>query len=96
MTDTQHRVRWFVYTGGTVDGKPERIPRQASMRGQWGYDAVCSCGWDSRTGGGVRRYVTVLVEDHKRESRPEPVALSRPADPFAGLPNASDEWNTDL
>jgi hypothetical protein len=35
------------------------------MRGTWGYDATCSCGWDSRTGGALRRYVADLVADHK-------------------------------
>lgn len=56
----RHRIRWFVYAA-----PQQRIPHVATMRGQWGYDAVCSCGWDSRTGGGLRRYVTELVEDHK-------------------------------
>ena len=39
------------------------------MRGQWDYDAVCSCGWDSGTGGGLRRYVAEKVADHKAEVR---------------------------
>lgn len=57
-----HRVRWFVYTGR---GR-ERIPRVATMRGWWpGYDVVCSCGWESRTGGGLRRYITEMVSEHK-------------------------------
>jgi hypothetical protein len=59
-TEREHRVRWFVYAGG------ERIPRTATMRGAWGYDAVCSCGWDSRTGGALRRYVADSVWLHKR------------------------------
>lgn len=54
-----HKIRWFV----VLDGK--RLPRQASMRGGWGYDATCSCGWDSRTGGGTKRYITEKVADHK-------------------------------
>lgn len=56
---TDHRVRWFV----VVDG--ERLPRQATMRGTWGYDATCSCGWDSRTGGGTERHVRELVANHR-------------------------------
>ena len=36
------------------------------MRGAWGYDAECSCGYTTKTGGGVRRYVLELMEDHKR------------------------------
>jgi hypothetical protein len=58
-----HRVTWWVYAG------TERTRHTASMRGQWGYDATCSCGWDSRTGGGVRHYVEECVEDHKRDVR---------------------------
>jgi hypothetical protein len=62
-----HTVRWFVYTGGTnPDGTAERIPRTSSMRGSWpGYEAECSCGWKSRTGGGVESWVRELVSEHK-------------------------------
>lgn len=58
-----HRIRWFVYTDSG-----EKIPRTSSMRGAWpGYDAECSCGWSSRTGGGVQSWVEDLVRDHKRD-----------------------------
>ncbi len=56
---TEHKVRWFVYAGG------ERIPRESTMRGTWGYDAVCSCGWDSKTGGAVESCVKRAVAEHK-------------------------------
>ena len=60
MTQAQeHKITWWVYAGA------ERIRRTARMRGTWGYDATCSCGWDSRTGGAVKRYVADKVEDHK-------------------------------
>ena len=55
----EHKITWWVYAGS------ERIRRTAQMRGSWGYDATCSCGWDSRTGGGTKRYVAEKVEDHK-------------------------------
>jgi hypothetical protein len=58
-----HRITWWVYAGD------ERIRYQSTMRGQWGYDATCECGWDSRTGGGVERWVTELVNEHKSEAR---------------------------
>jgi hypothetical protein len=54
-----HRVRWWVYAGG------ERIPRTSTMRGRWDYDATCSCGWDSRSGGGVRSSIERAVADHR-------------------------------
>lgn len=61
-----HKIRWFVYTGEIIDGVRQRIPQVSTMRGFWpGYDVECSCGWATSTGGGVRRYVAELVEDHK-------------------------------
>lgn len=70
---TIHRVRWFVYTGHvTSAGVPERIPRTASMRGSWpGYDAVCSCGWETQTGGAVRSYIKQEISWHKHQSTNE-------------------------
>ena len=60
MTDTvTHKIRWFVWAGG------QKMPRTATMRGLWGYDAECSCGWQSRTGGAVRSYVEGQVRSHK-------------------------------
>lgn len=59
MTQTQPRITWWVYAG------KDRIRRTARMRGLWGYDATCSCGWDSRTGGATRRSVEDLVWAHK-------------------------------
>lgn len=54
-----HKITWWVYAGG------ERIRRTANMRGTWGYDATCTCGWDSRTGGAVKSYVADQVWLHK-------------------------------
>lgn len=61
--NTQHRARWYVWADGAM------IPRKAGMRGFWGYDVKCSCGWESRTGGGTRRYVNEKLEDHRNDSR---------------------------
>lgn len=55
----RHRVSRWVYAGD------QRIRHTAAMRGAWSWDATCSCGWDSRTGGGTRRYVDEKVADHK-------------------------------
>ena len=35
------------------------------MPEQSDYDAVCSCGWDSKTGGAVRSFVQARVNEHK-------------------------------
>lgn len=62
------RIRWWVYTGERdADGRAVRIPRTATMRGRWpGYDAECSCGWESATGGAIRAYIERQVWMHKR------------------------------
>jgi hypothetical protein len=74
MNETENRGRncegratWWVY--GTPGDTTSRIRHSASMRGQWGYDVTCSCGWDSRTGGALRRYVADILDDHRRGLR---------------------------
>lgn len=58
-TDQKVTIKWFVYAGD------EKIPHTSHMRGEWGYDFECSCGYQSRTGGALLRYVRDLVTDHK-------------------------------
>jgi hypothetical protein len=60
-----HKARWFAYAGG------ERIPAQSTMRGTWGWDVVCSCGWETNTGGGVRSYVEDKLWDHRYSAQCE-------------------------
>lgn len=55
----EHKIRWFVKAGD------EFIPREASMRGRWDFEAKCSCGWETHTGGAVRSYIQSRVDDHK-------------------------------
>lgn len=60
MEATTHRIRWFVWAGG------EKLPRESTMRGSWdGWDAECSCGWQSRTGGMIKARVAEAVRRHK-------------------------------
>ena len=59
----EHRATWWVYAGG------QRIRYQKTMRGQWGYDVTCSCGWDSRFGGGVRSAVEEALGDHRYDEQ---------------------------
>lgn len=61
-----HRASWYAY----VDG--QRVPRTSGMRGYRGYDVVCSCGWDSGTGGGLRRYVEDKLWQHRWEAQEIP------------------------
>jgi hypothetical protein len=53
------RIAWWVYVGR------ERIRRTSTMRGRWSYDATCSCGWDTHTGGAVRSYIEREIWTHK-------------------------------
>lgn len=58
-----HTIRWFVFAwNGDVKVK---LPHTANMRGTWGWDASCSCGWGSRTGGATRGSVEREVREHK-------------------------------
>jgi len=58
-TDTKVTIKWFVYAG------EEKIRHNATMRGAWGYDAECSCGWKTVTGGAIKSSVIAEVEFHK-------------------------------
>lgn len=31
----------------------------------WGWDAECSCGWNSRTGGAIQERVREAIADHR-------------------------------
>jgi N6-adenosine-specific RNA methylase IME4 len=61
-TDQTVSVKWFVWAGN------EKVPFESSMRGTWGFDAKCSCGWESRTGGGTRTWLKELVRKHKLQN----------------------------
>lgn len=60
-----HRARWFVYAGD------EKIPHVSTMRGLWGYDAECSCGWKTRTGGAIKRAVEDELFLHRFDAEGE-------------------------
>lgn len=60
-----HKITWWVYAGR------ERIRKTAQMRGPWGHDATCECGWDSHTGGATRGSVERDVWFHKFEAKGE-------------------------
>lgn len=55
----EHKATWFVWAGG------EKMRRTSSMRGMWGYDVTCSCGWESRTGGATERSVREALRRHR-------------------------------
>ena len=53
-------IKWFVWSCD------QKMPRESSMRGTWGYDAECSCGWRTNTGGATRSCIQNEIENHKR------------------------------
>jgi hypothetical protein len=57
--DTKVTIKWFVYAG------EEKIAHNSTMRGTWGYDAECSCGWKTTTGGAIKSCVSEEVKWHK-------------------------------
>jgi len=53
-----HRISWSVWAGG------QKLPHTSTMRGTWGWDATCSCGFQTRTGGATRASVERDVWNH--------------------------------
>jgi hypothetical protein len=61
MTDTNGKapkITWYVWAGG------QRSRHEATMRGSWGWDVECSCGWGSHTGGAIKARVEEARADH--------------------------------
>lgn len=59
-----HRATWFTWSQGV------KMRYQSTMRGgNWGYDVTCSCGWESKTGGALRRYVEGMLLDHRTDEQ---------------------------
>lgn len=59
-----HRIRWFVWAWN-ADGARAKLRHTATMRGTWGWDAECACGWSTNTGGAIKGYVKDQVWLHK-------------------------------
>jgi hypothetical protein len=59
MKLNEHKMKWFVYAGD------KKIRREATMRGSWGYDVECSCGWTTRTGGATLSAIRHEIWLHK-------------------------------
>lgn len=61
MTTEQHRIRWYALEAG------EMVARKGYMtpgNGWTGFDATCSCGWRSATGGAIQARVAELAQRH--------------------------------
>lgn len=59
---TKHSIRWWAY----IDRGRSR--RTSSMKdNEFRWDATCSCGWDSGTGGAAMGEVDKMAQEHKRD-----------------------------
>lgn len=74
-----HRIAWWVWAFGPPGAglAPVKMRHRATMRGTWGWDATCSCGWESRTGGatrgsierlGIARHMWDVADDAGRDA----------------------------
>ena len=64
-TKTTHRISWYVWAWDPTTGASEKLRHASTMRGTWGWDAECTCGWGSHTGGATRGSVERDVWFHK-------------------------------
>jgi hypothetical protein len=58
-TTEKVQIKWFVWFDGN------KYTKKTGMVGYQGYDAKCSCGWESRTGGAFKSCVETDVQVHK-------------------------------
>jgi len=66
---TAHRISWWAYAWN-AEGRTEKLPAKSYMTAREGWrawEASCSCGWQTRTGGAIRAYVQREVHWHKIE-----------------------------
>jgi hypothetical protein len=67
QTETQtHRARWYGVAYDREARQSYRTPRTSHMNdADWGWDAVCSCGYDTRTGGAIAVRVREMLAEHR-------------------------------
>jgi hypothetical protein len=61
-----HKASWYCMAWDGR-GNVEWFRHTSTMRGEWGHDVKCSCGWESRTGGATRRSVEDDLWQHRSE-----------------------------
>lgn len=64
MTTAKHTIKYWVYAHDGLGGV-EKMRHSNTMRGNWGWDATCSCGWETRSGGALQSYIKREVWWHK-------------------------------
>lgn len=61
VASAKHSTRWWAYVEGQRSRRTSAMADSAYL-----WDATCSCGWDSDTGGDTMGNVDKLVLEHKR------------------------------
>jgi hypothetical protein len=61
-TTEKINIKWFVYGGNDFKNKIRYVSGMVGFRA---WDATCSCGWESKTGGAIRASVLRDVDAHK-------------------------------
>jgi len=83
-TSKAHRITWYVWASNGY-GESVKMRHTAKMRGTWGWDAECSCGWASKTGGATKGSVEQYVWQHKHTDPDGPLY------PLPGSPDYAHE-----
>ena len=68
-TMCEHRATWWVWGWNSSTGEQRKMRHASTMRGTWGWDVTCSCGWESRTGGATRASVQRDLDDHRLDAQ---------------------------
>ena len=58
-----HKISWWVWND--MQTPQVLIRRTRHMIGRWGYEATCTCGWKTRTGGAIKAYIQREIQLHK-------------------------------
>ena len=65
-TETKHTIIWWALRYDSQENRMMRVRRESWMRdGDFGWDASCSCGWDSLEGGALASYIRKGIDNHK-------------------------------
>lgn len=90
MASTKHTISWWAISYD-ADGRSIRYRRPRGLVGHKAFEASCSCGWETRTGGAIESYIKTRVKDHRDEE--EVLDLARE---YVRLVDAGDANHAEL
>lgn len=67
MTETIHRFQWYciIRNDAGDDIKVRRASWATPGRGFHRFEARCSCGWETHTGGAIPAYIQGRINEHR-------------------------------